>query len=55
MSPFTHLIENLLMEKEDVDYLPTFTREGTSWGKLNKVFGGELETIIHKINEAIAA
>ena len=51
----THLIENLLMEKEDVDYLPIFTREGGSWGKLNKVFRGELETIIHEINEAIAA
>jgi len=51
----THLIENLLMEKEDVEDLPIFTREGTSWGKLNKVFGGELETIIHEINEAIAA
>jgi len=43
------------MEKEDVDYLPIFAREGTSWGKLNKVFGGELETIIHEINMAIAA
>ncbi|MHC4687640.1 MAG: type I restriction-modification enzyme R subunit C-terminal domain-containing protein [Planctomycetota bacterium] len=43
------------MEKEDVDYLPIFTREGASWGKLNKVFGGELKTIIHEINAAIAA
>jgi type I restriction enzyme R subunit len=51
----THLIENLLMEKEDVEMLPIFTREGASWGKLNKVFDGKLETIIHEINEAIAA
>ena len=50
-----HLIQNLLMEKEDVDSLPIFTREGTSWGKLNKVFEGELETIIQEINTAIAA
>jgi len=50
----THLIENLLMEKEDVDYLPIFTREGSSWGKLNLVFNNELETIIHEINQAIA-
>jgi type I restriction enzyme R subunit len=50
-----HLIENLLMEKEDVDYLPIFTREGASWGKLNTVFYGGLETIIHEINTAIAA
>ena len=39
----------------EVDYMPIFTREGRSWGKLNKIFGGELETIIHEINEAIAA
>ena len=50
-----HLTENLLMEKEDFDYLPIFTREGGSWGKLNKVFGGELEDIISEINTAIAA
>ncbi len=50
-----HLIENLLMEKEDVDYLPIFTREGVSWGKLNKVFDGGLETIIHEINATITA
>ena len=51
----THLTKTLLMEKDDVDYMPIFTREGGSWAKLNKVFGGELETIIHEINEAIAA
>jgi len=45
----------LLMEKEDMDYLPIFTREGASWGKLNKVFDDDLETIIHDINMAIAA
>ena len=50
-----HLLENLLMEKEDMDYLPIFTREGASWGKLNKVFDDELETIIHEINQAVAA
>jgi len=50
-----HLIENLMMEKEDVEYLPIFTREGASWGKLNRAFGGELEDIIHELNLAIAA
>jgi hypothetical protein len=43
------------MEKEDVEMLPIFTREGASWEKLNKLFSGELEIIIHEINEAIAA
>ncbi|MBW2331290.1 MAG: hypothetical protein JRF30_10310 [Deltaproteobacteria bacterium] len=50
-----HLIENLLLEKEDFDLLPIFTGEGASWGKLNSVFEGDLETIIHEINQAIAA
>ena len=50
-----HLTKTLLMEKDDVDYMPIFTREGGSWGKLNKIFGGELDAIIHEINEAIAA
>jgi len=56
-SPFSgnHLIENLLMEKEDIETLPIFTREGISWAKLNRTFDGKLETIIHEINEAIAA
>ena len=50
-----HLIENLLMENEDIETLSIFTREGASWNKLNRLFSGELETIIHEINEAIAA
>ena len=50
-----HLIENLLMAKEDIETLPIFTREGISWAKLNKVFEGKLETIIQEVNEAIAA
>jgi len=50
-----HLVQNLLMEKDDIEMLPIFTREGASWNKLNKVFDGRLETIIHEINEAIAA
>jgi len=43
------------MEKEDIETLPIFAREGASWGKLNKIFSGQLETIIDEINEAIAA
>ena len=50
-----HLTTNLLMEKEDIDYLPIFTREGASWARLNKVFGGELEEIISDFNSAVAA
>jgi hypothetical protein len=43
------------MEKEDFDYLPIFTREGASWAKVNKVFDGQLEIIIHEINQAVTA
>jgi hypothetical protein len=43
------------MEEGDVDSMPIFTREGASWGKLNKLFGGELETVITEINTAVAA
>jgi len=43
------------MEKEGIETIPIFTREGVSWIKLNKVFKGKLENIIHEINEAIAA
>lgn len=50
-----HLVENLIMEKEDIDSLPIFTREGASWDKLNKAFDGELEEVIHEINTAVAA
>jgi type I restriction enzyme R subunit len=50
-----HFLENLLMEKEDMVYLPIFTREEASWGKLKKVFDGKLKTIIHEINQAVAA
>jgi type I restriction enzyme R subunit len=50
-----HLTQNLLMEKEDIDSMPIFFQEGASWGKLDKVFDGELEKIIHEINASIAA
>jgi hypothetical protein len=50
-----HLTENLLMEKEDIDCLPIFIQEGASWGRVNKVFGGDLEAVITEINTAIAA
>jgi type I restriction enzyme, R subunit len=50
-----HLTQNLLMEKGDIDAMPIFSQEGTSWGKLNTVFEGDLDTLIHEINAAVAA
>jgi hypothetical protein len=43
------------MEKRGVDSMPVFTREGASWGKLNKIFGDDPENLIREINTAIAA
>jgi type I restriction enzyme R subunit len=50
-----HLVENLLMEEEDIDILPIFSREGLSWNKMNRIFKGELKALIQEINEAVAA
>ncbi len=49
-----HLIVNLAIEREDFDELPIFTRVG-AWHRANKVFDGQLEGLLAKINEAIAA
>ncbi len=51
----SHLIENLLMEEEDIDQLPIFTREGASRNKLNGIFDGGLERMIREINLAIVS
>lgn len=49
-----HLIQNLTLDKEDFEYAPIFERHG-GWGKFIKLFGTDADTIILKINEAIAA
>jgi hypothetical protein len=41
-----HLVENLLMEEEDIDILPIFSREGLSRNKMNRIFKGELKALI---------
>ncbi|UCB56861.1 MAG: DEAD/DEAH box helicase family protein [Candidatus Omnitrophota bacterium] len=48
-----HLIANLLIERDDIDSLPIFTREGLNYRKLNKIFNGELDEILQEINEAV--
>jgi type I restriction enzyme, R subunit len=47
-----HLVENILMEKEDFD-LMMFTREGGNYSKINQIFNGELDKLIQEINEAV--
>lgn len=49
-----HLIQNLTLDKADFEDSPILERHG-GWGKFKKVFPAEAETIIVKINEAIAA
>lgn len=49
----SNLIENLLIEKDDIDTLPIFTREGINYRRLNKMFNGQLEQVLGEINEAV--
>jgi type I restriction enzyme, R subunit len=49
-----HLRQSLSLDQEDFDLIPIFNREG---GKavVRRVFGNRLDTLIHQLNEAIAA
>ena len=49
-----HLIANLSIAMEDFDYAPVFERHGGK-GKVTKIFGNQLESLIAEINYAIAA
>lgn len=49
-----HLIENLAIDQEGFDLI-TFTRIGATWGRVDRDFDGQLETIVAQINEAIAS
>ena len=49
-----HLAENLSITADDFHIVPVFTREG-GWRRANRVFGGKLEELLGKINEAVAA
>jgi type I restriction enzyme R subunit len=49
-----HLVENLSIDREDFDLVPVFTREG-GWTAARRVFGNQLDALVHELNEAIAA
>jgi type I restriction enzyme R subunit len=49
-----HLIANLSIDKEDFDYIPVFADYG-GWNKANRVFEGQLVTLITEFNRAVAA
>jgi len=48
-----HLVTNLLIEKDDIDTLPIFTRQGMNYLKLNRLFDGKLDELLKEINEAV--
>lgn len=49
-----HLVVNLSIGQHDFETLPVFADRG-GWGRANRVFGGELPTLLAQLNEAIAA
>ena len=49
-----HLVENLSIDEEDFELIPTLEGAG-GWGKANKVFEGKLKELLHQLNEAVAA
>jgi len=49
-----HLITNLTIDRADFDALPIFSRDG-GWGVANRIFGNNLQDLLLRINEAIAA
>ena len=49
-----HLVENLSIDRDDFENVPVFTRFG-GWGRANKTFNNQLNSIINDLNEAIAA
>ena len=49
-----HLVQNLSITLDDFHIVPVFTREG-GWRPANRAFGGKLEELLGKINEAVAA
>ena len=48
-----HMVANLLLEKDDFDSLPIFTREGITYNRLNGIFNNKLDEIINELNEAV--
>ena len=49
-----HLAVNLSIDRGDFEVLPVFTQRG-GLGKARKVFGSELDELIRRLNEAVAA
>ncbi len=48
-----HLIANLTIERDDFELIE-FQNAGATWGRVNNDFGGALDEILVRLNEAIA-
>ena len=48
-----HLIANLTIERDDFELIG-FQNAGATWGRVNNDFGGVLDEILVRLNEAIA-
>ncbi len=49
-----HLVQNLSIEREDFEVVPVLSDRG-GWGKANRVFDGQLVTLIHALNKELVA
>ena len=49
-----HMVENLSIDQEDFEAQPVFNHYG-GWGRVSKVFEGQLPGLIKELNQAIAA
>ena len=49
-----HLVENLTIDRDDFDAVPVLSHSG-GWRRADRVFGGQLDSIIQDLNGAIAA
>jgi type I restriction enzyme R subunit len=48
------MVQNLSIDDEDFDLVPVFTRDG-GLVAARRAFGGELDSILRRLNEAVAA
>lgn len=49
-----HLIRNLSVDREDFEDIPVLSDHG-GWGRANRVFDGQLEALIKRLNEEVVA
>jgi type I restriction enzyme R subunit len=48
-----HLVKNILIDKEDIDMMPIFSRKGMNYQRMNMDFDGKLSKLLYDINQAV--